>query len=52
VLDRQVTRTINFQIVWPSSKQMSPKVRAFVDFVADRFGRELATRSIKRRKAR
>jgi DNA-binding transcriptional LysR family regulator len=43
VLDSYMTRTTVFQILWPSSKQMSPKVRAFVDFVVERFGAQLAT---------
>ncbi|WP_020656652.1 LysR family transcriptional regulator [Massilia niastensis] len=37
VLDRYMTRSTTFWILWPSSKQMTPKVRAFVDFVAARF---------------
>lgn len=41
VLDTYMTRAITFRIVWPSSKQMAPKVRAFVDFVVERFGKEL-----------
>jgi len=43
VLDPHMTRTMTFQILWPSSKQMTPKVRAFVDFVVENLGRELAT---------
>jgi DNA-binding transcriptional LysR family regulator len=41
VLDRYMTQSITFWILWPSSKQMTPKVRAFVDFVAERFKQEL-----------
>jgi DNA-binding transcriptional LysR family regulator len=41
VLDRYMTRSTTFWILWPSSKQMTPKVRAFVDFVAERFKEQL-----------
>jgi DNA-binding transcriptional LysR family regulator len=41
VLDRYMTQSTTFWILWPSSKQMTPKVRAFVDFVAARFKQEL-----------
>jgi DNA-binding transcriptional LysR family regulator len=41
VLDRYMTRSTTFWVVWPSSKQMTPKVRAFVDFVAERFKEQL-----------
>jgi DNA-binding transcriptional LysR family regulator len=37
LLDTYMTETITFQVLWPSSKQMSPKVRAFVDFVINHF---------------
>lgn len=37
VLDRYMTRSTSFWIVWPSSKHMTPKVRTFVDFVALHF---------------
>lgn len=37
VLDRHMTRSTVFWILWPSSKQMTPKVRAFVDFAVERF---------------
>jgi DNA-binding transcriptional LysR family regulator len=45
VLDGYTSETITFQVVWPSSKQMSPKVRAFVDFVTSRFPSLLKTTS-------
>jgi DNA-binding transcriptional LysR family regulator len=45
VLDTYMNRAITFRIVWPSSKQMAPKVRVFVDFVVERFGKELVTSS-------
>jgi DNA-binding transcriptional LysR family regulator len=41
VLDKHTTQSTTFWILWPSSKQMTPKVRAFVDFVAERFKQEL-----------
>jgi DNA-binding transcriptional LysR family regulator len=41
VLDKHMTQSTTFWILWPSSKQMTPKVRAFVDFVAERFKQEL-----------
>jgi DNA-binding transcriptional LysR family regulator len=42
VLDRHMTRSSTFRIIWPSSKQMSPKVRVFVDYVVANFGSGLA----------
>lgn len=41
VLDSHLTGSIVFQILWPSSRQMTSKVRAFVDFVVERFADEL-----------
>lgn len=41
VLDSYMTRSTTFRILWPSNRQMTPKVRAFVDFVVERFGKEL-----------
>lgn len=41
VLDRYMTHSTTFWILWPSSKQMTPKVRVFVDFVAEHFKEEL-----------
>jgi DNA-binding transcriptional LysR family regulator len=32
-----------FHVVWPSSRQMAPKVRAFVDFVVEHFADGLVT---------
>jgi DNA-binding transcriptional LysR family regulator len=43
VLDKHLTQSTTFWILWPSSKQMTPKVRAFVDFVAERFKHDLVT---------
>jgi hypothetical protein len=33
--------SVGAALLWPSSKQMMPKVRAFVDFVAERIKQEL-----------
>lgn len=41
VLERYMTQTATFWILWPSSKQMTPKVRVFVDFVAKHFKEQL-----------
>lgn len=41
VLDRHMTQTAAFWILWPSSKQMTPKVRVFVDFVVEHFKEQL-----------
>ncbi|SEF14352.1 transcriptional regulator, LysR family [Burkholderia sp. WP9] len=46
VLDPYMTRSVIFHILWPSSKRMTPKVRAFVDFVVERFGVELLTSAV------
>ena len=43
VLDKHLIQSTTFWILWPSSKQMTPKVRAFVDFIAERFKHELVT---------
>ena len=32
-----------FHVVWPSSRQMAPKVRAFVDFAVEHFADGLVT---------
>lgn len=45
VLDSYMTRSFSFQILWPSSKQLSPKVRAFVDFFSREFGRQLVSKT-------
>jgi DNA-binding transcriptional LysR family regulator len=50
VLDSYMTRSVVFHILWPSSKRMTPKVRAFVDFVVERFGTELVTSAIGQRR--
>lgn len=41
VLDGHMNRPRSFRILWPSSKQLTPKVRVFVDFFVERFGKEL-----------
>ena len=38
VLDKFVTQDITVSAVYPHSRHLSPKVRAFVDFLAERFG--------------
>ena len=38
VLDRYVTHDATVSAVYPHSRHLSPKVRAFVDFFAERFG--------------
>ena len=35
ILDDKVLRTLNIQVVWPSSRYLTPKLRAFIDFVCD-----------------
>jgi len=50
VLDSYMTRSTTFRILWPSSKQMAPKLRVFVDFVVENFGRGLTTKTGDRRR--
>ncbi|NKF31180.1 LysR family transcriptional regulator, partial [Pseudomonas sp. BGM005] len=33
----------SLSLVWPSNRQLSPKIRAFVDFVVENFGGRLGT---------
>ena len=40
VLDRFIPQDIQMHAVYPHARHLSPKVRAFVDFLADRFGPE------------
>jgi DNA-binding transcriptional LysR family regulator len=35
ILPDQVLRTLDIQVVWPSSRYLTPKLRAFIDFVCD-----------------
>lgn len=35
ILDEWVTETDQFNVLWPASRQMTPKLRAFVDFMAE-----------------
>lgn len=37
ILKNAVTQTNTFHILWPSTRQMTPKVRVFVDFMAEVF---------------
>jgi DNA-binding transcriptional LysR family regulator len=34
ILDKWVTETDQFNVLWPASRQITPKLRAFVDFMA------------------
>ena len=43
-LRSHMTDASTFHIVWPSSRQMAPKVRVFVDFVVENFGKNLVTK--------
>lgn len=36
VLTEEVTRTIHFSVLWPSSRFITPKLRSFVDFISMR----------------
>lgn len=38
VLDAYMARTLTFRVLWPNSRQMTPKLRAFVDFAVDHLG--------------
>jgi len=42
VLDAHLKHEGQFSVLWPSSRQLSPKLRVFVDFLAERLfgGRE------------
>ncbi|XAH26098.1 LysR family transcriptional regulator [Xylophilus sp. GW821-FHT01B05] len=42
VLDGHMKRSTTFRVLWPSSKQMSPKVRVFVDYMVANFGHGLS----------
>lgn len=35
VLDEAVTGTVEFRVYWPSNRYLSPKLRVFVDFMAE-----------------
>ena len=43
VLDSSLVGGSNFHVVWPSSRQMAPKVRAFVDFAVEHFSKGLVS---------
>jgi DNA-binding transcriptional LysR family regulator len=36
VLDEYVDRTITFRLLWPSGRHLTPRLRAFIDFMAER----------------
>ncbi|HJR28201.1 MAG TPA: LysR substrate-binding domain-containing protein [Pseudomonas sp.] len=40
ILPDRVLRTLNIQVVWPSSRYLTPKLRAFIDFICDGSVRE------------
>jgi len=40
ILPDRVQRTLNIQVVWPSSRHLTPKLRAFIDFICDGGGRD------------
>lgn len=40
VMDEVVRHNVTFRILWPSSRQLSPKIRVFVDFLAENLFRE------------
>ena len=40
LLDAQVNGAGRFQALWPSNRNLSPKVRVFVDFLAERLFRD------------
>jgi DNA-binding transcriptional LysR family regulator len=35
ILDEWVEGTDQFNLLWPASRQITPKLRAFVDFMAE-----------------
>lgn len=35
ILEEDVTETEQFHVLWPASRQSTPKLRAFIDFMAD-----------------
>jgi DNA-binding transcriptional LysR family regulator len=37
MLEAHVSDYRSFCILWPSSRQSQPRIKAFVDFIADRF---------------
>jgi DNA-binding transcriptional LysR family regulator len=45
VLDSHLQGGATFHVVWPSSRQMAPKVRVFVDFVVEHFAEGLVTKT-------
>lgn len=45
VLKSHINEGSTFHIVWPSSRQMAPKIRVFVDFVVENFKKSLVDKS-------
>lgn len=46
ILKSHVSNGSTFHIVWPSSRQMAPKIRVFVDFVVENFSKNLVSKAI------
>lgn len=45
ILINDLTHTTTFHILWPSTRQMTPKVRVFVDFMAEVFNKFMVKNS-------
>lgn len=45
LIDTYISQSESFHIVWASSRQMSPKVRVFVDFVVENFSEGLVAKA-------
>jgi DNA-binding transcriptional LysR family regulator len=50
LLDTYVADSNTFHVVWPSNRQLTPKVRVFVDFVTAHFSQHLVMKSDKRKR--
>lgn len=37
ILNKYISHITTFHILWPSTRQMTPKVRAFVDYMNESF---------------
>lgn len=40
VMDEALRHSVTFRILWPSSRQLAPKIRVFVDFMAENLFRD------------
>lgn len=45
VLDSYMSRITTFHVLWPSTRQMTPKVRVFVDFITEVFNQYLVKKN-------